>query len=64
MEYQVGALTTKALELLEEKGFEKYKFTSYSQAFRFVDKLNEHFKCNCFRVKDVIENGRVNRASR
>lgn len=64
MEYQVGALNQKALELVEEKGLERYKFTSYSQASRFVDKLNEHFKCNCFRVKDVLDYGRINKASR
>ena len=61
MEYQIGALNKQALELLEEKGLEKYKFTSYSQASKFVNKLNEHFRCNCFRVREnVRQYGRVN----
>lgn len=64
MEYQIGALNQKALDLIEEKGLEKYKFKTYSQASRCVNKLNEHFKDCFFRVRDVLDYGRVNRASR
>lgn len=59
IKYQIGALTNQALELMEEKGFGKYQFTTYKQAFKMVDKLNEYFKCNCYRVVSVLrERGR------
>ena len=55
IKYEIGALTNKALELMEEKGFGKYKFTNYQQAFKMVDKLNDYFKCNCFRVVSIMK---------
>lgn len=54
IKYEIGALTNQALELLEEKGLGKYQFTNYQQAFKIVDKLNDYFKCNCFRVVSIL----------
>lgn len=51
--YQIGALNNFALAIVENKKLYKYSFTEYRKAYQIVDKLNELYKCPCFRVVTV-----------
>jgi hypothetical protein len=51
--YQIGALNNFALNIVENKKLYKYSFTEYRKAYQIVDRLNELYKCPCFRVVTV-----------
>lgn len=52
--YQIGALNDFALNVVENKKLYKYSFNEYKKAFKVVDKLNELYKCPCFRVITIM----------